>query len=124
MKQSLRKQLSPHFMLYEFTRSGVAIENDLDNTPNAQQTAAPKALCDNILEPLRLHLETKKAVPNFAAMKRKIIAKQMGNIRDVGAMVGYDFQAGIPMRIEAGLFNGSGRIFLRHVPHRPPRWSR
>lgn len=42
-------------MLYEFTRSGVAIENDLDNTPNAQQTAVLKALCDNILEPLRLH---------------------------------------------------------------------
>lgn len=95
-------------MLYEFTRSGVAIENDLDNIPNAQQTAAPKAICDNILEPLRLHLETKKAVPNFAAMKRRIIAKQVGNIRDVGAMVGYDFQAGIPMRIEAGLLNGSG----------------
>lgn len=39
---------------------------------------------------------------------RSFIAKQVGNIRDVGAMVGYDFQAGIPMRIEAGLFNGSG----------------
>lgn len=39
---------------------------------------------------------------------RSFIAKQVGNIRDVGAMVGYDFQAGIPMRVEAGLFNGSG----------------
>ena len=39
---------------------------------------------------------------------RSFIAKQVGNIRDVGAMIGYDFNMGIPARIEAGLFNGSG----------------
>lgn len=39
---------------------------------------------------------------------RSFIAKQVGNIRDVGAMIGYDFNMGVPARIEAGLFNGSG----------------
>lgn len=39
---------------------------------------------------------------------RSFIAKQVGNIRDVGAMAGYDFKAAVPVRIEAGLFNGSG----------------
>lgn len=53
MKQSLKKHLSPHFTLYEFTRSGVAIDNDIDNTPNERQTVALEALCNNILEPLR-----------------------------------------------------------------------
>lgn len=53
MKQSLKQQLSQHFKLYEFTRSGAAIEHDLDNTPNAQQKMALTALCVNILEPLR-----------------------------------------------------------------------
>ncbi len=39
---------------------------------------------------------------------RSFIAKQVGNVRDVGATVGYSFNAGIPMIVEAGLFNGSG----------------
>ena len=39
---------------------------------------------------------------------RSFIAKQVGNVRDVGATLGYSFNAGIPMRLEAGLFNGSG----------------
>lgn len=39
---------------------------------------------------------------------RSFIAKQVGNVRDVGASVGYDFNVGIPIKLEAGLFNGSG----------------
>lgn len=39
---------------------------------------------------------------------RSFIAKQVGNIRDVGAMMALDFNMGVPARIEAGLFNGSG----------------
>lgn len=39
---------------------------------------------------------------------RSFIAKQVGNIRDVGAMIGYSMNVGIPINIQAGLFNGSG----------------
>lgn len=39
---------------------------------------------------------------------RSFIAKQVGNIRDVGAMIGYDFKTLMPIRLEAGIFNGSG----------------
>lgn len=39
---------------------------------------------------------------------RSFIAKQVGNIRDVGAMVSYDLPTKMPVRLEAGLFNGSG----------------
>lgn len=39
---------------------------------------------------------------------RSFIAKQVGNVRDVGATLGYSFSAGIPVRLEAGMFNGSG----------------
>lgn len=53
MTQTERKQLTPHFKLYEFTRSGVAADHDLPNCPNAAQTAALEALCQNVLEPLR-----------------------------------------------------------------------
>ena len=53
MTQTERTQLTPHFKLYEFTRSGVAADHDLSNCPNAAQTAALEALCQNVLEPLR-----------------------------------------------------------------------
>ncbi len=39
---------------------------------------------------------------------RSFIAKQVGNVRDVGATLGYRFNAGFPIILEAGLFNGSG----------------
>ena len=39
---------------------------------------------------------------------RSFIAKQVGNVRDVGATVGYTFQGAMPLTVEAGLFNGSG----------------
>lgn len=39
---------------------------------------------------------------------RSFIAKQVGNVRDVGAAIGYNINAGFPIIFEAGLFNGSG----------------
>lgn len=39
---------------------------------------------------------------------RSFIAKQVGNVRDVGAAFGYTFNVGFPIVLEAGLFNGSG----------------
>lgn len=54
MKSELKKHLSPHFILFEFTRSGAAVDNNIDNTnPSEAEVEAMKALCDNILEPLR-----------------------------------------------------------------------
>lgn len=39
---------------------------------------------------------------------RSFIAKQVGNVRDVGAKIGYNANVGFPVVVEAGLFNGSG----------------
>ena len=39
---------------------------------------------------------------------RSFIAKQVGNVRDVGCALGYTINAGLPIILEAGLFNGSG----------------
>ena len=39
---------------------------------------------------------------------RSFIAKQVGNVRDVGAAAGYSFNMGFPIILEAGIFNGSG----------------
>lgn len=39
---------------------------------------------------------------------RSFLAKQAGNVRDVGAMLGWKFGRDIPMHIQVGMFNGSG----------------
>lgn len=39
---------------------------------------------------------------------RSFIAKQVGNVRDVGATIGYSFNVGFPITLQAGMFNGSG----------------
>lgn len=39
---------------------------------------------------------------------RSFIAKQAGNVRDVGATLGWTFGKRIPVTLEGGLFNGSG----------------
>ena len=39
---------------------------------------------------------------------RSFIAKQVGNVRDVGATIGYSFNVGSPITLQAGMFNGSG----------------
>lgn len=39
---------------------------------------------------------------------RSFIAKQVGNVRDVGAKLGCMFNVGFPIVVEAGMYNGSG----------------
>ena len=39
---------------------------------------------------------------------RSFIAKQVGNVRDVGAELGYTWNVGFPIVLNAGVFNGSG----------------
>lgn len=39
---------------------------------------------------------------------RSFIAKQVGNVRDVGASVGWTFEGKVPVTLEGGIFNGSG----------------
>lgn len=45
--------LSQHFTLGEFIASGVALRHGIDNTPSAEHVANLRALCLNVLEPLR-----------------------------------------------------------------------
>lgn len=47
--------LSPHFRLSEFTRSDIATRRNIDNTPSSEEISNLKALCVNVLEPIREH---------------------------------------------------------------------
>lgn len=48
-------RLTEHFKLSEFTKSSTASARGIDNTPNEQQVANLKRLCQEVLEPLRQH---------------------------------------------------------------------
>ena len=47
------QQLTPHFKLSEFVKSSTANARHIDNTPTEAIVANLKALCEEVLEPLR-----------------------------------------------------------------------
>ena len=47
--------LTPHFKLSEFTKSSTATARKIDNTPSEQVISNLKLLCEQVLEPLRVH---------------------------------------------------------------------
>jgi len=47
-------KLSPHFTLAELTRSEAATRGGFDNTPPPEAVEALRALCEHVLEPLRV----------------------------------------------------------------------
>ena len=46
-------QLTKNFDLKEMTYSYTAVDKKIDNTPNAEQIAALKYLCEEVLQPVR-----------------------------------------------------------------------
>lgn len=56
MEDNLRMKLSKHFDLAELTTSQHAARKGIDNTPDESSFAALCALCEAVLEPLRVSL--------------------------------------------------------------------
>jgi len=46
-------KLSDNFSLSEFTKSQTALRNGIDNTPSEEVIENLKALCENVLQPIR-----------------------------------------------------------------------
>lgn len=51
----MRNELTPHFSLDEFTRSATALRLGIDNSPSVEAISNLQNLCQQVLEPLRLH---------------------------------------------------------------------
>ena len=47
------EDLSDNFNLSEFTKSQTALRNGIDNTPSEEVIENLRALCENVLQPLR-----------------------------------------------------------------------
>jgi len=65
-------QLSKHFSLKEMIKSGTAARLNLDNTPNEEQIENLKALCENILEPLREYYESRPIMVSSGFRSEKL----------------------------------------------------
>ena len=59
--------LSRNFSLQELIKSDTAIRMDIDNNPNADQIEKLKALCENILQPVRDHFGRVKVTSGFSS---------------------------------------------------------
>ena len=57
--------LSRNFTLSELTKSDTAIRRGINNNPNAEQIEKLKALCENILQPVRDHFGRVKVTSGF-----------------------------------------------------------
>ena len=62
-------QLSRNFSLQELTKSDTAIRKGIDNEPNADQIDKLKALCENILQPVRDQFGRVKVTSGFRSVE-------------------------------------------------------
>ena len=58
-------ELTRNFNLSELTKSDTAIRKGINNNPNAEQIEKLKALCENILQPVRDHFGRVKITSGF-----------------------------------------------------------
>ena len=62
-------KLSRNFSLSELIKSDTAIRLGIDNNPNADQIEKLKALCENILQPVRDHFGRVKVTSGFRSVE-------------------------------------------------------
>ena len=60
--------LTRNFTLSELTKSDTAIRKGINNNPNAEQVEKLKALCENILQPVRDHFGRVKITSGFRSV--------------------------------------------------------
>ena len=62
-------ELTRNFSLLELTKSDTAIRKGINNNPNAEQIEKLKALCENILQPVRDHFRRVKVTSGFRSVE-------------------------------------------------------
>ena len=62
-------ELTRNFTLSELTKSDTAIRKGINNNPNAEQIEKLKALCENILQPVRDHFGRVKITSGFRSVE-------------------------------------------------------
>ena len=104
-------RLSPHFTLEELTKSQTGTRLGIKNEPNKAQQDALKALCDNVLEPLRIHYN--RPVVISSGFRGPALNKATGGAETSQHCKGEAADIEIP-----GVSNNEvARYIALHVPH-------
>ena len=67
--RKIKMNLSRNFTLSELTKSDTAIRKGINNNPNAEQIEKLKALCENILQPVRAHFGRVKITSGYRSVE-------------------------------------------------------
>ena len=87
--------LSQHFRLSEFTRSATASARGIDNTPSASAIDNLRRLCQEVLEPLRRHLD--RPVVISSGYRCKKLNQLVGGVRTSQHLTGEAADIAAPM---------------------------
>ena len=74
-----KMNLTRNFTLSELTKSDTAIRMDINNNPSAEQIEKLKALCENILQPVRDHFGRVKITSGFRSTQLCIAINSSAN---------------------------------------------
>ena len=86
--------LSQHFRLSEFTRSATASARGIDNTPSTSAIDNLRRLCQEVLEPLRRHLD--RPVVISSGYRSPALNKAVGGVANSQHMTGQAADIHIP----------------------------
>ncbi len=87
-------QLSPHFKLSEFTRSGTAAAQKIDNTPTLTVVSNLQYLCQHGLEPLRSHFNCPIIINS--GYRSLALNKAVGGVSNSNHLSGYAADISVP----------------------------
>ena len=92
----------------------------LDAYTSVQATNSVNLTIGQMRVPFTIDAHRSPHQQHFA--NRSFIAKQVGNVRDVGAILGYKINSSFPIQLEGGVFNGSG-LTQQKVWHKTMSYS-
>ena len=122
-------QLSPHFKLSEFTRSGTAAAKGIDNTPSLATVSNLQFLCNEILEPLREYFNSPVIINSGYRCLQ--LNKAVGGVSTSNHLSGYAADIKVPSnKVGEEWFNWMQKnipvfdelIMERNTPSSPTFW--
>ena len=81
--------LSRNFSLQELIKSDTAIRKGIDNNPNSDQIEKLKALCENILQPVRDHFGRVKVTSGYRSVELCMAIGSSANSQHAKAEAAY-----------------------------------
>lgn len=95
--------LTKNFTIHELTYSVTADTNKIDNRPSVQVIANLKALCENVLQPLRDYLGVSVIVTS--GFRCAVLNKKIGGVKNSQHLVGQAVDFIVPQKNLKDVYN-------------------